>query len=346
LAGGCTDMANLDIKKREPDIGVIHSIKEAEADSLTGCDSGTYGNRVHCCVVSSPAGRPLREYRSIRQLLEVLRDAIKGHKSLLEDGKILHRDVSENIIIVERPAEGDPKGRLIDLDLAKELGSLPSGASHRTGTMQFMAIEVLQAMATLTDMTLSRSFMSSYGCVFVMVTKTRATRRTELRRVNHWQTRWGWDQGAQSDYGVGIQGPTQKLDAINMGIWIRTDLKGIIAEFALKFKRLKTLARELRKVLFPIKDGAIFTGTFRDHKIMYDGVINAFDMAITDMVERWRIGDTALPDGESGNKAPAIGGQTRPSQEPMTPEGTAVLGKLFLSLVCFTQLIIFPYETC
>lgn len=30
------------------------------------------------------------------------------------------------------------------LDLAKELDSLPSGAPHRTGTMQFMAIEVLE----------------------------------------------------------------------------------------------------------------------------------------------------------------------------------------------------------
>jgi hypothetical protein len=30
------------------------------------------------------------------------------------------------------------------MDLGKELNSVPSGASHRTGTMQFMAIEVLQ----------------------------------------------------------------------------------------------------------------------------------------------------------------------------------------------------------
>jgi hypothetical protein len=30
------------------------------------------------------------------------------------------------------------------MDLGKELNSLPSGASHWTGTMQFMAIEVLQ----------------------------------------------------------------------------------------------------------------------------------------------------------------------------------------------------------
>jgi serine/threonine protein kinase len=57
---------------------------------------------------------------------------------------MLHRDISENIIIITTPAaEGDPKGRLIDLDLRKELNSVPSRASHQTGTMQFMAIEVL-----------------------------------------------------------------------------------------------------------------------------------------------------------------------------------------------------------
>ena len=75
-------------------------------------------------------------YRSVRELLEALRDAIRGHKSLLEDGRILHRDISENnIIITQAATEGDPKGMLIDLDLAKELDSLPSGASHRTGTI-------------------------------------------------------------------------------------------------------------------------------------------------------------------------------------------------------------------
>ena len=33
---------------------------------------------------------------------------------------------------------------LIDLDLAKELNSRLSGARHRTGTMEFMAIQVLE----------------------------------------------------------------------------------------------------------------------------------------------------------------------------------------------------------
>ena len=87
----------------------------------------------------------VKAFITFRDLLEALRDAIAGYKSLLEDGKILHRDISENnITIVEAVAKRDPKGMLIDLDLAKELDSLPSVASHRTGTIQFIAIEVRQ----------------------------------------------------------------------------------------------------------------------------------------------------------------------------------------------------------
>ena len=93
----------------------------------------------------SPAGRPLHIYRSTKELLGALHNAVRGHKSLLEDRKILHRDISENnIIITEAASKGEPIGRLIDLDLAKELDSMPSGASYRTSTMQFIAIEVLQ----------------------------------------------------------------------------------------------------------------------------------------------------------------------------------------------------------
>jgi Fungal protein kinase len=143
-----TGMANVEItdaENREPDTTDIRSIQEAEPDSMAGCESETYGNRIHCCLVTPPAGRPLHSYRSTTELLEALRDAIRGHKSLLEDGKALHRDISENnIIIIEAATKGDPKGMLIDLDLAKELDSMSRGASHRTGTMQFMAIEVLQ----------------------------------------------------------------------------------------------------------------------------------------------------------------------------------------------------------
>ena len=56
--------------------------------------------------------------------------------------------------------------------------------------------------------------------------------------------------------------------------------ENVITEFAPEFENLKPLARELRSALFPIRDGDIFTGTFHDDSIMYDGMINAFSRAI------------------------------------------------------------------
>jgi serine/threonine protein kinase len=191
----------------------------------------------------------------IRELLQALRDAIKGHKSLLEDGKILHRDVSENnIIIVAFPAEGDPKGRLIDLDLAKELGSMPSGATHRTGTMQFMAIEVLQGNGYT-----YRHDLESFFYVFLWMcirisqadmdsgSEPKKTRLSATSRLRRWYT-----------------GTYAQIADTKAGHMDKNRFENIVAEFASREERLKQLARELRNVLFPIKDGAIFTGTFRD----------------------------------------------------------------------------------
>ena len=251
----------------------VDSIQEAGADSLTDCESETYGNRVNYCLVTSPAGRPLHEYQSVRELLEALRDAIRGHRSLLEDGKILHRDVSENnIIITELPAEDAPKGRLIDLDLAKELDGMPSGARHRTGTMQFMAIEVLEGKGHT-----YRHDLESFFYVFVWMCIRygyEGTGRQKSKKVMRPKTNIlrGWYTGVYTEIANTKQGHVGK-----------NRFENVIAEFAPEFENLKPLARELRSALFPIRDGDIFTGTFHDHSIMYDRMIEAFDGAITSL---------------------------------------------------------------
>jgi serine/threonine protein kinase len=248
----------------------VDSIQEARADSLTGCESETYDNRVNYCLVTSPAGRPLYEYQSVRELLEALRDAIRGHKSLLENGKILHRDISENnIIITELPAEEALKGRLIDLDLAKELDSMPSEARHRTGTMQFMAIEVLDGKGHT-----YRHDLESFFYVFVWICIRygyEGTGRQQPNKVMRPKTNIlrGWYTGIYTE-----------IATIKLGHMGKNNFENVIAEFAPKFENLKPLARELRSGLFPIRDEAIFTGTFHDHDIMYDGMIMAFNTAI------------------------------------------------------------------
>ena len=122
----------------------VASTVEYSQTSLYTHDESSFDNRIFRCLVISPAGRAIRDFRSIPELLKALRDAIKAHRSLYTAGKILHRDISENNIIITNPKETNGfSGMLIDEDLAKEIGSGPSGARHQTGTMEFMAIEVL-----------------------------------------------------------------------------------------------------------------------------------------------------------------------------------------------------------
>ncbi|KAG9231374.1 hypothetical protein BJ875DRAFT_506723 [Amylocarpus encephaloides] len=248
----------------------VDSIQEPGADSLAGYESEMYGNRLNYCLVTSPAGRPLHEYQSVRELLQALRDAIRGHRSLLEVGKILHRDVSENnIIITELPVEDAPKGRLIDLDLAKELDTMPSGARHRTGTMQFMAIEVLEGKGHTYRHDLESFFYVflwmciRYGYAGTGRQKSNKPMRPKTNILRGWYT-----------------GIYTEIARNKVGDMDKNRFENIIAEFAPNFDNLKQLARELRSTLFPIRDGAIFTGTFHDNHIMYDGMINAFSRAI------------------------------------------------------------------
>ncbi|KAH0538362.1 hypothetical protein FGG08_005057 [Glutinoglossum americanum] len=128
-----------------------YNIVEANTTSLMyprKADDGSFDNRIFSCLVVSPPGQAIHEFESILKFLEACRDVIKGHRSLYQDGKILHHDISKNnIIITNTEKEEDLSGMLIDLDLVKELDSGPSGARHRTGTMEFMAIEVLEGKA-------------------------------------------------------------------------------------------------------------------------------------------------------------------------------------------------------
>jgi hypothetical protein len=148
---------------------------------------------------------------------------------------------------------------------------VPSGASHRTGTMQFMAIEVLQGKGHTYRHDLESFFYVliwmciRYGHVDMDDGHSRKkSRPLTTSALRDWYT-----------------GNYRQIASTKLGHMDKNGFEGIIAEFAPRFENLKKLARELRNVLFPIRDGAIFTGTFRDNDIMYDGMIKAFNSAIT-----------------------------------------------------------------
>ncbi|KAF1997507.1 hypothetical protein P154DRAFT_524707 [Amniculicola lignicola CBS 123094] len=225
-----------------------------------GRDDGSFENRILSCLVISPPGRLLREFTSVQEFLEACRDFVRAHRSLYKDGKILHRDISEkNIIITDAQQEGDPKGMLIDLDLGKELDGGPTGARHRTGTMEFMAIEVLEGKPHT-----YRHDLESFFYVFLWVI-IQGRDRTLLKtsRLRRWYT-----------------GSYDQIADIKRGHMDKNAFRGILIEFPQEFGGLTELAEDLRGLLFPIRDDALFTGTYRDAERLYQPMIEAFERAI------------------------------------------------------------------
>ena len=97
----------------------------------------------------APLDAPLQDFANVCEVLEAFRDAIKAHWKLFKHRKILHRDVSHgNIILTSPDQNGGCSGMLIDYDLAVQIGadgkSETSGEKNMTGTLDFMAIEILE----------------------------------------------------------------------------------------------------------------------------------------------------------------------------------------------------------
>ncbi|KAI1310400.1 FunK1 protein kinase [Xylaria venustula] len=122
--------------------------QQCYADDFFQCTEDVndhFQNRILDCIVTSPIGRRLYTFQSRLELLQVLNEAIKCHRSLYYDAKILHHDISAgNIIMVDDQEEGKPKGMLIDLDTAIELPEEPETEAKKTGTRPFMAIGALK----------------------------------------------------------------------------------------------------------------------------------------------------------------------------------------------------------
>ena len=253
-----------------PNHEALQSIGEKQV-SLYDSNNGSFENRLFCCLVISPAGQALREFRSIQELLTVLRDAIKAHRSLHCDGEILHRDISENNIIITDPKQADGfVGMLIDLDLAKLLGSERSGARHQTGTREFMAIQVLQRLVHT-----YRHDMESLFYVLLWICARRswevefrckAADRPKESRLKKWY------MGSYDDI----------ADAKMAHMGVSSGFETVLSEFPPAFNIVKSLCRDLRDILFkPLEGGERNMGTPSDPpEKLYDAIIGAYDDAI------------------------------------------------------------------
>lgn len=222
-----------------------------------------FQNRVLTCIVTSPVGRPLHTFRSLLELLQVFRDAIKCHRSLCYDARILHQDVSPgNMIILDGQDEGKPRGILIDLDSAIELAEGVETELDITGTRPFMAIGVLKS-----ERHTYRHDLESFLYVFLWTIITNHTESPpETSKLRQWSS-GDWVELAVR----------KSLDMDSDGF------QTILREFPPELHSLKPLAERLRQVLFPLRAGVIWTGTDGAPEVvdeLYNGMIRAFEETI------------------------------------------------------------------
>ncbi|KAI0838871.1 serine/threonine-protein kinase Sgk2 [Hypoxylon sp. FL0890] len=227
-----------------------------------------WDNRIYSCLVVSPAGRVISEFKTAKELLESMRDAIKAHQSLYVTGNILHRDISSNNIIITEPETADGfKGMLIDLDLAKVRDSGPSGARHQTGTMQFMAVEVLRTA----DHTYRHDLESFFYVLLWMCARQswsngfageeRPPKESLLRR---------WEIGS-----------LKYIAAAKKGDMTVDGLEDIMGEFPGALDVVKPLCLRIRSIMFGDAARLSFGTPTGDPDQLYRPIIAAYDEAIS-----------------------------------------------------------------
>jgi serine/threonine protein kinase len=227
---------------------------------------------------TQPAGRPLAHFTSVSELLRALRDAIKVHRSLFLDGNILHRDVSEsNIIITDSDKNDGLAGSLIDLELGTivENGkNTRTGLKRMTGTLKFMAIEVLELGMSGARPDLQHTYrhdLESFFYVFLSICVSYGWDRGKAPKIDPFRS---WYIG--NDY---LDNMRAKRGAMERG-----GFKTVPAEFSPRFEIVKDLAWSLRDVLF--LRGELRTETpSGDASILYDRMTAAFDRAIGECTE-------------------------------------------------------------
>ncbi|KAM0425285.1 hypothetical protein ACHAPT_009603 [Fusarium lateritium] len=224
-------------------------------------DPGTTSSRTMSCLVITPFGRPISQFKDIPELLEAFRDAIKAHRSLFFDGGILHRDISTgNIIIPNVKREGEPRGILIDLDLSTEVADLASIAGHVIGTKPFISVDLIKCKqhSCLHD-------LDSFFFVFLWVIICRdddPPRGSVLGR---------WSSGSYDDLAV------RKAKDISPANFHR-----LVSEFPPEFKCLSKLAYELRDMVDIQGRHMSRIGQAYQVKSRYVKMIDAFQTALQD----------------------------------------------------------------
>lgn len=214
-------------------------------------------NRVHTRLVTTK-GRPITQFTSSLELLLTLRDAIKGHRSLLRHG-ILHRDISvNNIMITLGNRSDDFHSSLISLDLARRMDDprAPPPHQHNGVHGHWRSVRGATHISSRPRVVLLRVFVSLYPL------PTRRHRQDGLADSN----------GASAVRQELVPGCGSEEEG---GIWFEM----LVRHFTEEAVELVPLAWAIREVLFPWR-GRLFTGTDPEAEAVYERVLKAIEEVV------------------------------------------------------------------
>lgn len=221
------------------------------------------GNKIFACIAISPFGRRLWDFSTPLEMLVAIRDAVKAHKSLLQQSGLLHQDISPyNIIMVSALRPDDSRGMLVDFDVVMDVAVGPRHEGEVYGTKPFMAIGVLQRKLHTYRHDLE-SFL--YVLLWLVVSDTKQM-PSATSKLHEW-----------------MKGSFSEVDVTKMRHLEASGFRETLGEFTPRFQDGKVLAEELHETLFPIVEGSLFTeADVSEEKAekLYGGVIGAFEKAI------------------------------------------------------------------
>ncbi|KAJ2050752.1 hypothetical protein H4S04_002410 [Coemansia sp. S16] len=120
--------------------------------------------RVHRRIVMSQIGQRLHTLESVDEFITVVCDVMRCHNAIFEHCQILHRDISDNNILVVKQG-GIARGLLIDFDCAIDMSieRTEPPRPEMTGTLPFMSIN------NLSESNVKRTVLDDYESMLYLV---------------------------------------------------------------------------------------------------------------------------------------------------------------------------------
>ncbi|EPQ65199.1 BgtA-20289 [Blumeria graminis f. sp. tritici] len=218
------------------------------------------------CHCMTPAGRPLKNFKSSREFLTAMRDITKAHRQLYQETKILYCDIHDSNMILTDPEKNNGiTGMLINFSQALSLNERWNDLSP-IFNIPYIAPHLDEQLENPTNRTY-RHDLESLFYIFLSVCME-----------------FGWG-GQQPSY----KSTLFKSDAGKYRSWkyVRRDItdgfeRKIVENFLPEFDCAKDLARTLKSILFSDYSRPSL-GTPDDSNILYSPIIEAYEKALQDL---------------------------------------------------------------